>query len=161
MTQRSQQILFALSLAAAACSSARPRSDVIPESQLGTYDFLERITGGNALAAQGEVLQGTVTILRDSVIVDMSPGPCSYEIRSATSPSISYRCAGVLVTFDRSNPVLRANYNTSVIERVPVRVCVRYATNSSGQQVCTQWGTDYEERRATRTGTLRLNKRLG
>ena len=149
-----------LALATAACSSASPRLQSFPESQLGSYRFLERV-GGSGTSSQGEILQGTVTISHDTVIVDMSPGPCAYEDRSRTSTNISYRCAGVLVGFDRTNPLMRAYYSTSILERVPVRVCVRYVTNAAGQQVCAQYGTDYEERRVQKSGLLRLQRQTG
>ena len=145
-----------LALATTACSSPAARLQSLPQSQLGSYRFLERVGG-----AQGEIIQGTVTIASDTVVIDMSPGPCSYEDRSIASTNISYRCAGVLVSFDRSNPLMRAYYSMSILERVPVRVCVRYVTNASGQQVCAQYGTDYEERRVQRSGTLRLLRQTG
>jgi hypothetical protein len=145
-----------LALVLAACSAPAARLQSLPESQRGSYRFLERVGG-----TQSEIIQGTVTIELDTVFIDMSPGPCSYEDRSIASTNISYRCAGVLVSFDRTNPLMRAYYSMSIIERVPVRVCVRYVTNSSGQQVCAQYGTDYEERRVQKSGLLRLQRQTG
>ena len=156
-----RQLLVVVTLAACGGSSQSPRPQLAPQGQLGTYRFVERIAGGSTTATQGDVLEGTVTILSDSVIIDMSPGPCRYEERSRTSLNIAYRCADVYVSFDRSNPLLRSYYSVSVIERVPVRVCTRYETNAQGQQVCVQYGTDYQERRATRTGSLRLQRQTG
>lgn len=148
--------LLSIAVGAACGKSGAPRLQSAPDGQLGSYRFLERVGG-----TQGEIIQGTVTIARDTITIDMSPGPCSYEDRSRTSTNISYRCAGVLVGFDRTNPLMRAYYSTSVLERVPVRVCIRYATNSSGQQVCAQFGTDYEERRVQKSGLLRLQRQTG
>ena len=155
-----RQILVVVTAAACGGSASTPRPQVAPQSQIGTYRFVERVAGGSSMATQGDVLEGTVTITSDSVIIDMSPGPCRYDERSATSTNISYRCADVFVGFDRSNPLLRSFYSVRVIERVPVRVCTRYGTNSQGQQVCLQYGTDYQERSATRSGTLRLQRQM-
>ena len=104
------------------------------------------------------VIEGTVTITPDTVLLDMSPGPCRYDERSTVSTSISYRCADVLVGFDRSNPLMRASYAVPMLESVPVRVCVRYTTNAAGQQTCAQFGTEYQERRVMRNGLLRLTR---
>lgn len=155
-----RQLVVIAVTAACGGSSATPRPQLAPQSQIGTYRFVERIASGSSMATQGDVLEGTVTILSDSVIIEMSPGPCRYEERSRTSTNISYRCADVLVGFNRSNPLLRSFYSVRVIERVPVRVCTRYGTNAQGQQVCLQYGTDYQERSATRTGSLRLQRQM-
>jgi len=84
-------------------------------------------------------IEGTMTILRDTIFVDAQPGPCRYEDKlSWGSSSLVYRCAEMTISFDRANPLRNSKFRTTVRIDERKSVCVRYQTNAAGQQVCAQ-----------------------
>jgi hypothetical protein len=141
-----------------ACGASTPRPRELADSQLGTFRFLERVGGSDRSGAAAVTLEGILTITRDTIEVNMTPGPCRYEDQSRSSLFIRYKCADVFVSVDRANPLNRSSYWMSVLERVPVRVCARYGTNAAGNQVCVAYTNTYEERRVNRSGRLLLNR---
>src|SRR5829696_405394 len=67
-----------------------------PESQTGTFRFLERV----GESAPVIVLEGILTVTADTIELDLSPGPCRYDEQSAGSSVIRYRCADVSISID-------------------------------------------------------------
>jgi hypothetical protein len=134
-------------LAACASGQAGVRQAATQE---GVYRFTERLTD----ATPPVLLEGILTVTADTIELTMSPGPCRYE---PTGPQtvVRYDCGGVVVSIDRTQPLNRTSYVTSVMVRVPVRTCVAVENTPQGQR-CVRYANTYEERRVTRSGRLRL-----
>ena len=129
------------------------RSTLTPAavSRLGVYRFMERIPSRPPL-----VLQGEFSIRGDSILLYAEPGPCRYDEQNSNARTLTYSCSGVSYSFDRSDPVERLTYQSTAIETVPTRVCVR----TDARDVCVAWRTDFTEKTVTRSGRLRP-KRVG
>ena len=93
----------------AACASHRGSAGALAAtgpgaSPDGRYTFEERPTG------TPRVLEGTFIVLRDTILVDATPGPCRYNPRTTPGGPIMYLCADVSLSFDRRDPVMKATY---------------------------------------------------
>lgn len=136
---------------AAACHRSAPE----PKTQLGVYRYIERVPE----TTPSILLEGTITVERDTIVLDGNPGPCYYEAMSASqNRSIVYRCGETRFYFDREDPLRQVTYRVPTTVRQPVRTCAVYTTNANGQQVCTRWQTEYIERSVMRSGRLRLTR---
>jgi hypothetical protein len=136
-------------LALAACTS-KGSSTPGPAPLLdGIYRFSEKP------APLTQSIEGTMTVLHDTVMVDAQPGPCRYEDKlSWSGGAIVYRCAEMTLSFDRSNPLRNSTFHTSVSVDERKTVCVRYDTNPAGQRVCVQQETQLVPREVQVSGTL-------
>jgi hypothetical protein len=121
-----------------------------PPSRIGVYRFTEHP------AQLRTPIQGRLFITHDSVVVEAEPGPCRYDVHSASSGPIVYQCADVTLSFDRLDPVGKSTYRTTTTVMDRRTTCARYATDSSGRQVCVQQQTETNERQVPVTGTLHL-----
>ena len=120
----------------------------------GVYRFSERPP------QLQDAIEGTLTVISDTVIVDAQPGPCSYDREQSwgrNRPYV-YRCAEITLSFDRFNPVQKASYRTTTTIFERRTVCVRYETNSSGQRVCVQQETQSVPRQISGTGSLHMTR---
>ncbi len=144
--------LVVLALAACAPHGSGAPAPPAPPDRIGVYRFTERPSGLNT------PIEGRVLVTHDSVVVEAEPGPCRYDSH-ATSPGgpIVYQCADISISFDRFDPVGRATYRTTKMVMDRKTTCVRYTTDSKGNQVCAQQQTETTERSVPVTGTLHLN----
>lgn len=147
-------VMFAALCATTACGkggATAPRPLPIMD---GVYEFTERP------AQLDQAIQGTVTVLRDTVLVDAQPGPCRYDEQASWGKNhpFTYRCANVILTFGRYNPISGASYRTTTTVNDHRTVCVQYATNASGQRVCVQQQTQTIPRQVTVSGSLHPNR---
>ena len=122
-----------------------------PPVRIGVYRFTERPNGLNTN------IEGRVLVTHDSVVVEAEPGPCRYDTQTTADGPIVYRCADVTISFDRFDPVGHATYRTSKTVMDRKTVCIRYTTDSKGNQVCAQQQTETTERQVPVTGTLHLD----
>ena len=143
-------ILIACGLLAA-CGGTKGSSAPEPAPILdGIYHFSERPQ------PLTQSIEGTMMILRDTVMIDAQPGPCRYEDRlSWGTSSIVYKCAEMLVYVDRANPVRNSKFRTTVMVDEKKTVCVRYEVNARGQRVCVQQETQIVQRAVPVSGVLR------
>jgi hypothetical protein len=67
---------------------------------------------------------------------------------------LRYECGRVVLSFDRVDPIRRANYTApvTVIERV--QICEQYAGGPNGRGVCVQARSEVVEREVTRQGRI-------
>jgi hypothetical protein len=141
-------------LAVAACATkgtTAPRPLPILD---GIYHFSER-----PVQLQ-DAIEGTLTVISDTVIVDAQPGPCRYDQQQSWGrdhPYV-YLCAEITLRFDRYNPVQKASYHTMTTIYERRTVCVRYETNSSGQRVCVQQETQEVPRKISVSGSLHMTR---
>lgn len=134
----SRPTLLLASLAlTAACNSAVPILRPIPDNQHGRYRFSDRISA----ASPTIIVEGEFTIEADTIKVGVSTGVCQPVIPPSTQ-SFRFRCGEMTLSFDRRNPLQRSSYAVQGTAMVQQRVCVRFVPNSSGQQVCVQYGTE-------------------
>jgi len=120
----------------------------------GVYHFSERPP------QLQDAIEGTLTVISDTVIVEAQPGPCSYDREQSwgrNHPYV-YRCAEITLSFDRYNPVQKASYRTTTTIFERRTVCVRYETNSSGQRVCVQQETQSVPRQISVSGSLHMTR---
>jgi len=116
----------------------------------GVYRFSERPQ------PLTQSIEGTMMVLRDTVMIDAQPGPCRYEDKlSWGTSSIVYKCAEMTVYVDRANPVRNSKFRTVVTVDERRTVCVRYETNARGQRVCVQQETQIVQREVPVSGILR------
>lgn len=116
----------------------------------GVYQFVERP------AQLDQSIEGTVTIVGDTLIVDARPGPCRYDEQASWGKNhpFTYRCADITLTFDRYTPISRASYRTTTTVNERRTVCVEYARSSTGQQVCVKQETQTIPRQVSISGSL-------
>ena len=138
-----------LALAFAACAQHGSGAPA-PPVRIGVYRFIERPNGVNT------TIQGRVLVTHDSVVVDAEPGPCRYDPHTTAGGPIVYQCADVSIAFDRFDPVGQATYRTTKTVMERKTTCVRYTTDSKGNQVCAQQQTETVEHDVPVTGTLHL-----
>ena len=120
----------------------------------GVYRFSERP------AQLQDAIEGTVTVISDTVIVDAQPGPCRYDQQQSwgrNHPYV-YQCAEITLSFDRYSPVQKASYHTTTTIFERRTVCVRYETNSAGQRVCVQQETQSVPRKISVYGSLHMTR---
>ena len=141
---------FCLAAFALAACAQTGSSAPAPPVRVGVYRFTERPAGVNT------TIQGRVVVTHDSVVVEAEPGPCRYDTHSAADGPIQYQCGEVLLAFNRFNPVGDARYRTSKTVYDRKTTCVRYTTDSKGNQVCAQQQTETVEREVPVMGTLHL-----
>jgi hypothetical protein len=150
-----RRLSFTALMLLAACG-AKPSSTVPAPIFDGIYRFSERPQ------QLTQPIEGTITILRDTIMVDAQPGPCRYEDRlSWGGTSIVYRCAEMTLSFDRSNPLRNARFRTTVTVDERRTVCVRYEVNRQGQRVCAQQETQIVQREVPISGMLRPTRVSG
>jgi hypothetical protein len=141
-------MLCALLVGCASNASTRPAPT--PAILDGIYQFSEKPS------QLPQPIEGTMTILRDTIWVDAQPGPCRYDDkRSWGNKSIVYRCAEMTVAIERLNPIRNATFSTTTTIDERKTVCVQYGTNAAGQRVCVQQETRMVPREITVTGMLR------
>jgi hypothetical protein len=142
-----------LCVVVAACST-KPSSTPQPrELADGIYRF------SDSRAPLTQPIEGTMTVLHDTVMVDAQPGPCRYDDKiSWGSHAIVYRCAEMTLTFDRSDPVRSAKFDTIVMVDQKKTVCVQYQTTPTGQRVCVQQETQLVPTKVPVSGLLHPNR---
>jgi len=121
-----------------------------PVSQHGTFRFTDRVNAASPMI----VVEGEFTVRADTIIATVTSGNCQPVIPPSTQ-AYNIRCGQVQLSFDRRNPLQRAGYSVQGTAMVPQRVCVRFVPNSSGQQVCVQYGTETVQVVRQFTGTIR------
>jgi hypothetical protein len=150
-------LVFAALLAACgmACSMA-PKP--LPPMPVGTYIFTQTIPSQNG--APSTEINGTVHILPDTVLVDVSSGPCKAPAQTATfrNQGFYYSCYGYGLSFAREDPLNRATYSMSTVVTQNKTVCVEYATDAQGHRYCARTEVQQVETTVTRTGYLKLRK---
>ena len=141
-------------LAAAACATKGTTAPKLLPMLDGIYHFSERPP------QLQDAIEGTLTVISDTVIVDAQPGPCRYDQQQSWGrdhPYV-YLCAEITLSFDRYNPVQKASYRTTTTILERRTVCVRYETNSSGQRVCVQQETQSIPRKISVSGSLHMTR---
>jgi len=118
----------------------------------GTYRFTERINGNPPI-----VLEGDITYTGDSLWVTAEWATCLWS-SGTTRTVLRYECGRVLLSFDRIDPLRRADYSSPVMILERVEVCEEYTVNAAGQRVCARMKRDMVEREVTRQGRLRLRR---
>jgi hypothetical protein len=132
------------------CVSSSPRGSAVPESRVGIFRFFERVPG----TSPEVVLEGEITVERDTILLEATPGPCHYDRLRSGGTTVAYRCSEVFLYFDRNNPIDRAQYSLVATANVPVTTCVLYTT-TDGRRVCAQVRTVMQLREVHRSGRLR------
>jgi hypothetical protein len=133
-----------------ACSSQPPRTFTFPDSQLGSYRYLQVVPN----TSPNKTLDGRIIVERDTLTVEDNSGLCRYD-RNSGILSIVYHCGDVTYRFDRRDPINRADFGVTTTVYTTVTKCLDYTTNSNGQRVCARTGPVTEERRVGRTGRLK------
>ena len=141
----------------AACASHRGSAGALAAtgpgaSPDGRYTFEERPTG------TPRVLEGTFIVLRDTILVDATPGPCRYNPRTTPGGPIMYQCADVSLSFDRRDPVMKATYTFSTTEAKPKVVCTRFTIGPNGARECAESSTQFVDQTVSHSGTLRAHR---
>ncbi|MCL4866910.1 MAG: hypothetical protein KJZ47_13530 [Gemmatimonadales bacterium] len=121
----------------AACGSTVHLTRPIPESQHGTFRFTDRVSA----ASPTIVVEGEFTIRADTILAQVTSGNCRPTIPPSTQ-SFRFDCGQVSLAFDRYSPLQRGSYSVQGTAMEMRRVCVRFVPNSSGQQVCVQYGQE-------------------
>jgi len=122
----------------------------------GTYEFFASVTG--------QRVEGTVHVVADTILFD--PGnDCSSNL-SPPGPFVAprdynfvrYSCNGVVLDFDRRNPVQSSKWFAGVLVRRQREVCAQYAVQN-GRQVCLRNRTETYETTESRSGKLQVVRR--
>ena len=129
-------------IAACAGSACRPPAGA---TAYGVYRFHQQVLN----AKPAVILDGSVTLLPDTLTVSLATSPCTYDTRSRGDRWIRYVCGDVTFTFNRRNPLRENAYTAPMTEFVSVPVCLQTAIDSRGREVCTRPGSERVERRRT------------
>jgi hypothetical protein len=133
----------------AACSSRQtPAPTADPPT--GVYEF----------SAQSTDLRGSITIRRDTMLVEPDAGYCEPS-RQPDFESVSYRCTGqkyesVQIRLDRRNPLRSSRWSGRVTVQRQRQVCAQEGRNQQGQRVCLRYTTETYETVSTVGGYLVL-----
>lgn len=117
---------------------------------VGVFQVFERVPMTNPSVT----IEGTMTVLPDTLLIDLTPGPC----RSMESSPQAYlfQCSSeVRLWFDRRDPVKRNSYSVSTITYIARRRCAAYERDSSGTNRCVRYETENVEQKGSRGGRLR------
>lgn len=131
-------------LVATACggSAWRPPTGA---SAYGVYPFHQQVLN----AKPAVILDGSVTLLPDTLVVTLATSPCTYDPRSRGNRWIRYVCGEVTFSFNRRNPLRENSYTAPLTEFVFESVCLQTIIDSRGREVCARRGTERVERRGT------------
>jgi len=100
---------------------------------------------------------GNITLLRDTILLDLAPGPC--RPMESSPQAYVYQCANeVRLWFDRRDPVQRNSYSVTTTESVSKRRCATVANSEAGGSRCARYETELVEQKATRVGRLFLQR---
>ncbi|HEV8448096.1 MAG TPA: hypothetical protein VGQ44_14805 [Gemmatimonadaceae bacterium] len=118
--------------------------------RFGVYRFAEHPDG------MKDPIQGRVLVKEDTVVVEVESRSCRYFPQSTRLDVFVYDCGDVGLSFNRLQPVAGAQFSThkTVLDRSVS--CIRYTTDRSGNQVCTQQHTENVERQVPVSGKLHL-----
>ena len=153
MTRRCLPLVVVTALTGAAACGKKAATAPAPLPIVeGVYQFVERPS------QLDQPIEGTITFAGDTVLVDARPGPCRYDEQASWGKNhpFTYRCAEITLTFDRYSPLSRSSYRTTAIVYDRRTVCVQYATNAAGKQVCVRSETESVPRQVPVSGNLRL-----
>jgi len=132
-----------------ACSSKGSQAPAPAVLLDGIYRFSE------AQRPMTTPIEGTMTILRDTVMVEAQPGPCRYDDRmSWGKTALVYQCAEMTLMFDRVDPVRNSKFDTKVSVDEKKNVCTQYTTTATGQRICVQSETQMVSRDVDVSGFL-------
>jgi hypothetical protein len=122
----------------------------------GTYEFIASVTGRR--------VEGKVHIVGDTMLFDPD-NDCSSNLSPPgifVAPRdynfIRYSCNGVVLDFDRRNPVQSSKWFAGVPVRRQRQVCAQYAVQN-GRQVCVRNRTETYETTESRSGKLQVARR--
>lgn len=150
MPTRLSSLLYAC--VAALASTPLPAQDKAPDVRwAGTWAFKERIQGNTAV-----VLEGIFTVEADSVTPEVIGVPCHW-VPQSTSRKILWDCGRARLTFERFDPVRKAEYSMPVAVTERVRTCEEWQAVGN-QRTCARWRDEIVERDVTRTGRLNARK---
>jgi uncharacterized protein Veg len=135
-----------MSLFVAACAGApRPPMNA---PLMGKFGFNEHPAG-----MRGS-LEGTFTIIGDTITVDATPGPC----RPAQNPGplqFVYSCSDVVLYFDKQDPIRRSSYRYTAIVQEKKTVCVQTEITATGLQRCVRTSVEVNDKPVLRNAILR------
>ena len=129
-----------------ACAGASPPSTSTPLT--GKYGFNEHPTG-----MRGS-LEGTFTIIGDTVVVDATPGPC-HPATNGGPLAFVYTCSDIVLYLDKQDPVRRSSYRYTAYTQERKTVCAQYETTPQGQQRCVRTTVEMNEKPVLRNAILR------
>ena len=126
-----------------ACASAwRPPAGA---TAYGVYRYHQQVLN----ARPAVILDGSVTLLPDTLVVSLATSPCTYDPRSYGNRWIRYVCGEVTFSFNRRNPLRENSYTAPLTEFVYESVCLQTVIDSRGREVCARRGNERVERRGT------------
>lgn len=135
-----------ISLFVAACAGGpRPPMNA---PLTGKYGFNEHPTG-----MRGS-LEGTFTIVGDTIVVDATPGPCHPAMNPGPLAFV-YACSDVVLYLDKQDPIRRSSYRYTAYTQERKTVCMEYQTTPQGQQKCVRTTVEVNEKPVLRNAILR------
>lgn len=129
------------------CGAGASGTTAPPAPALGRFAFYERVAGGIATV----IIDGTIEVRPDTILVEAAPGPCQYEESGASTRAVTYQCGPTRISIDRQDPLRRSAWATTIRVAEPTRTCTRYNPDRS----CAEWRTQMSEREVSRSGWLR------
>jgi hypothetical protein len=145
-------LVAALVAVGCASSSARPPGGA---SAYGVWHFVEPILESRPAV----VLEGNIVLQPDTLFVESTEGPCTYDPHSRDNRNILYRCGDVHFSFDRRNPLRENSYSMTTTVMVAQTSCILTTVDSKGVERCARTGTDHVAQSVRRSGTLRPMRR--
>jgi hypothetical protein len=149
-------MMIAVAAGTAACHHTPSKSSILSPDRLGVYQFSEHVTAGGDTPETIDI-EGQVTVLEDSVIVDARPGPCRLDAPTLSPYPFAFRCGTVGLSFDRRDPILHASYTASLAHNVSHQVCTRYGTQP-GARACVEFRSVTSQEFVLRRGPLHLTR---
>lgn len=123
----------------------------------GAYEFFASVPGGQRVV-------GKFHVVADTIVFDQS-NDCSSKL-SPPGPFVAphdrnfvrYSCNGVVLDFDRRNPVQSSKWYAGLLVRRQREVCAQYAVQN-GREVCVRNKTETYETTESRSGKLQVVRR--
>jgi hypothetical protein len=142
-------IIAALSLVA--CSSAARYRPPGGNTAYGTYLFKQVLQNANPPM----VLEGTVLLLPDTVMMTLGGKSCSPNPNSRNATAFGYNCGEFGFSFSKENPLRQNGYRVPTTVWQTRRICDAYRENPMTKaSECTRYRQERYEARIVLSGSL-------
>jgi len=158
MVRRTGSLMLSL-LAATGCRSAVPARPAANAS-MASPSHSSAVVGQHAFSASlpgGVKLAGILVVTGDTIVPRPTDGECRLASPTAVSRQhVVYECSipgvsGIMLAFDRVNPVRRSTWGLATTVRKTRDVCREWRTWENGARTCTRTTPeDYFERAQSR-----------
>jgi hypothetical protein len=145
--------LVVAALGLAACATRPTYQPPAGNTAYGTYPFKEVLPNANPPM----VLEGTVLLLPDTVMMTLAGKSCSPDPNARNGAMFAYNCGEFGFYLSRENPLRQNTYRVPTMVWKTEQICDAYTTNPTTMAaVCTRYRQQRVETRVVLSGSLKF-----